>query len=63
MLDLRDELAIASSFVVALWLAAQAPHLAESERRALCAVADAARDKLEACLAAIDRMIDESKAR
>ena len=56
LLDLRDELAVTRQLVVALWLACQAPHLPEAERRALSALANLVRERFEGCLASIDGM-------
>ena len=57
LLDLRDELATVNSLIVAVWLAAQAPTFGISERGALCAVALAARDRLEAAIGALDALL------
>ena len=54
LIDARDELDVARHFVVCLWLACQAPGVPGPERAALCAVASAARDKLDEVGAAFD---------
>ena len=61
LLDVRDELAGSTQLVAALWLACQAPHLPENERRALCALADVARQNLTQCLKAIDALISDQR--
>ena len=54
LLDMRDELNVARDFLVVLWLANASPMHA-GNGSALCTVAGAAREKLEA----IGRALDE----
>ena len=58
LVDVRDNLAVANNLVVAAWLAAQSPAIGANERGALCAVTDAARDRLEAAIIALDGMLN-----
>ena len=62
LLDLRDELNVARQFVACLWLACQAPGVSREQAAALCAVANAARDKLDEVGAALDVIIQGRSA-
>ena len=60
LLDIRDDVAVARHFVVCLFMAAQAS-VPANERAALCAVSNAAREKLDVVERAVDRVIASSK--
>ena len=57
LLNIRDEVAVAKHLVVAMFLASQAPTLPSGERHALCTVANAARERLEAVEVQLDQLI------
>ena len=61
LLDIRDEVDSAKELVVALWLASQLPLLPREARGALCAVADAARQKLANISAALGNVIEADR--
>lgn len=56
LVDIRDELASARDLIAATYMASQALG-AGSERSALCAVSNAARERLEAALDRLDQVI------
>lgn len=62
LLDIRDEVAVARNFVVCVLMAAQAPTMPSGERAALCAVSNAAREKLEAVERALDALIAKQRS-
>ena len=61
LLDIRDEVAVARNFVVCVLLAAQSPTMPSGERAALCAVNNAARERLEGVERALDVLIANTK--
>lgn len=56
LIDIRDELASARDTIVAVYMACQALG-AGSERSALCAISNVAREKLDVTLDRLDQLI------
>ena len=61
LIDLRDGIDVVTNLVACLALAVQAPTLPHGERRALGAVINVARDKLEAIGLALGAMIEAQR--
>ena len=54
--DVSDELCVAKNFIACVFLACESSLHPGDDRAALCAVSNAAREKLEAIIEAIDVM-------
>ena len=63
LLDIRDALAAAKNLAAALYMACDARSMPSSPRAALCEASNLVRERLEAIIIVLDRLIEETKSR
>ena len=63
LLDVRDDLAAAKNLAAALHMACDARSMPSEQRAALCEASNVLRERLEALVIAIDKLIEAAKSR
>lgn len=61
LIDIQDQLNVAGNFLACVFMACQSPAFPSDERRALCAVLDAAQEQLASVSAAVVGLIEAEK--